>query len=157
GQVMHFGDDQHTDFAAPRKLGIKAVLLCDARLGMTEKFILRERGVEPLRASRVAGAIRAFRASARQKDGDNFHELVASFLGPFLVGFVSWVLYQAQRDGVERLYFLSRDCQLAHKIAQILSPRITPMDCRYLYHSRQAIYMTLAQGVDEREMWWMRR
>jgi predicted HAD superfamily hydrolase len=155
-QLVHFGDDPLCDFAVPRRIGIRASVLESARLGKTEAAILKTPGAEPLFASRVAGAIRAFRASAAEAN-EPYHELVTSFLGPVLLGFVSWVLSQAKQDGVKRLYFLSRDCQLAFKIAQILSTDDAGIECRYLYHSRQALYATASRSIDQKEMWWMRR
>lgn len=155
-QLVHIGDDPLCDFAVPRRLGIGASVFSAAKLGKTEAAILKNPAVEPLVASRVAGAIRAFRASAAEAN-EPYHELVASFLGPVLLGFVAWVLFQAKKDGIKRLYFLSRDCQLAFKIAQILSTDDAGIECRYLYHSRQALYATGSQSIDEKEMWWMRR
>jgi predicted HAD superfamily hydrolase len=155
-QMVHFGDDPLGDFKMPRKLGIRAIILSQGRLGRTATAVLRQRGVEPLVASRVAGGIRAFRASGDSAN-DPYHELVASFLGPVLLGFVSWVLFQARKDGIKRLYFLSRDCQLAFKVAQTLSTKIAGVECRYLYHSRQALQATTAQSIDQEQMWWMRR
>ena len=156
-QVAHFGDNKMTDFAAPRRLGINATILPYANLGKTEELLLQTPGRKYLSASRVAGAVRSFRVKRAATENQAYHELAASFLGPFLLGFVSWVLFQAQRDGLKRLYFVSRDCQLAHKTAQIIAPTIGDIDCRYLYHSRQALCLPLTGDITSQELYWVRR
>lgn len=61
-------------------------------------------------------------------------------LGPSLHAYVLWILSSAIRDGVERLYFLSRDGFLPYRIAQAVCERLhLNIDCRYFYCSRAAL------------------
>lgn len=60
-------------------------------------------------------------------------------LAPALGGFTQWVLGRALGQGVERLYFLSRDGWYGYQLSKVLCRAWNlPLDCRYLYGSRYA-------------------
>ncbi len=64
----------------------------------------------------------------------------ALVLAPALHAYVMWLLSSALRDGVERLYFLSRDGFLPCRIARTLCRELKlPIECRYFYCSRAAL------------------
>lgn len=66
-------------------------------------------------------------------------ELSARKLFPTLGAFTQWTLGKAMEEGIPRLYFLARDgwfpCRLARRLAAAWD---LPVECRYLYGSRQA-------------------
>lgn len=69
-------------------------------------------------------------------------DVSAGVAGPALTAWVLWLMRQAQRDGVRRLYFLSRDGQILLDIARRLERTLkTGLDLRYLYGSRRAFYL----------------
>jgi FMN phosphatase YigB (HAD superfamily) len=153
--VWHTGDNPHSDYLVPRRLGIRAHLFQGCEFSVAELNLLPA-GSEPHTASRIAGGMRAFRLE-REGGDDNINELVSQFVGPFALGFASWVLRRAQEDGVKRLYFAARDCQLIWRVAQELSPRFGGLECRYLEVSRQALFLPSAAGLAPQEMPWMDR
>ena len=54
-------------------------------------------------------------------------------LAPALGGFTQWVLGRALGQGVERLYFLSRDGWYGYQLSKVLCRAWNlPLDCRYL-------------------------
>lgn len=57
-----------------------------------------------------------------------------------LISYVAWVIRQAEKTGIKRLYFLSRDGyilkEIAHRFCKAANKDI---DCRYLYVSRIAV------------------
>lgn len=64
------------------------------------------------------------------------HQKLAFVLG----NYVKWVLFKAQKHGIERLYFLSRDGYLLWKMGQILCRRFKiAIECRYLCCSRYSL------------------
>lgn len=64
-------------------------------------------------------------------------DVAAGVAAPTLVGFVVWALQEADRRGVQRLRFLSRDGQIMHRIAMQLAPRLGYcFDMEYVYSSR---------------------
>jgi hypothetical protein len=55
-----------------------------------------------------------------------------------LVGYALWVIAQARRHGVRRIYFVSRDGELMMRAAAPILDRLAPeLELRYLYGSRQ--------------------
>lgn len=56
---------------------------------------------------------------------------------PVLISYVIYILKDAQRRGIQRLYFLSRDGYIMYKIAEVICNKYKiKIDCRYLYVSR---------------------
>lgn len=65
-----------------------------------------------------------------------------SHVGPVMFLYTEWVLREAERRGLKRLYFLARDGYLLCEIAKkIVSFRKLGIECKYLYCSRQALRM----------------
>jgi predicted HAD superfamily hydrolase len=154
--VIHTGDNHRSDFTIPSQLGIQARLFDAVRMTQTELGVSQTEG-DPQPATKIAGAMRAFRLGGKPEDNDPVHELASQFVGPFVMGFAIWVLQRAQENGVKRLYFLSRDGQLLCKVARALSPQFGGIDCQYLYVSRQSLSLPSADAISPEGMPWMRR
>jgi predicted HAD superfamily hydrolase len=154
--LYHQGDHARSDVAIPRALGIKCrhIPFCATP---QEVRLIEPDGGDYLLRSRLAGAMRVHRLQQEPDAPDPAIGSIAGVLGPFLLGYVSWVLAQARRDGVRRLYFLARDCQLASHVAQEISGQFGQIDCRYLYVSRQALLLPSVESISPEGMSWLRR
>jgi len=155
-QMVHIGDHAVSDVAVPRQMGIHATLFEPTRFRRAEQRIL-DASPAPRLASKTAGAMRAYRVKPSHFGDTIGRDLASQFLGPFFLALGSWILGTAQRAGVQRLYFLSRDCQLLWKVCRALAPRFGAIDCRYLYASRQSLHLPSARAICPEEMPWMRR
>ena len=63
---------------------------------------------------------------------------------------------QARQRGLRRLYFVARDGQILHQIAaRIAARRSLPVECRYLYGSRQAWHLPSVDRVDDAMLEWL--
>ena len=61
-------------------------------------------------------------------------------LAPAMYSFVMWTLQKAEKDKVERLYFLARDGYLMYKVARLITnSKNLPFECCYLYCSRYSL------------------
>jgi len=84
-------------------------------------------------------------------------DVATGVAGPVLCSYVLWVLREAVQNGLERLYFISRDGEILLKIAQILLPAFWPgwkIELRYLLGSRQAWHLpSLAVAGQEPNDW----
>ena len=61
-------------------------------------------------------------------------------VGPVMLPFTVWIIEQAERKGIKKIYFLARDGYLLFEIARrICAYRKNGIECRYLYCSRQAL------------------
>lgn len=149
GEVLHQGDNPHSDVESPRRAGLSS-----ARLGTAESSRWEEApegsGVVGIREfGGLAALSRLARAECSSPD-DYWTCLGSGMLGPMLAGFARWTLDQAREDGVETLWFLSRDGWLFHQAAQSLA---RPGDPRlvYLGINRRQLQLALGQapGIDE--------
>lgn len=85
------------------------------------------------------------RASIRRETCTDREEEIAAgitnyVLAPALNSFVLWVLQNAQKRGIRRLYFLARDGYFMYCCANFLCNKLNiSIDCRYLYCSRYSL------------------
>ena len=76
--------------------------------------------------------------------------MAEKFSGPIVFQYVWWVLSQAQKRGLHRLYFLARDGYLLREIAQRFCKKFDlSIECRYLYCSRASLRMPLYHLIGE--------
>ncbi len=74
-------------------------------------------------------------------------------ISPTLHGYVLWVLRQALKQGVGRLYFLARDGYLMYRAAgRICRALQVPIECRYLYCSRYSVRIPMFHMEPEQAM-----
>ncbi len=131
----HIGDNPHADELIPRAQGISAELWRDAALNRYE-VRARGEGETELWRSLLAGAMR--RARLANPESEPARRVIwdtgCDVVGPVLFGFVHWCLAQAAERGLHRLYFVARDGQLLHRIAERLAPALGfDVECRYLH------------------------
>jgi FMN phosphatase YigB (HAD superfamily) len=159
-ELHHHGDHPQSDVAIPRKLGIHAHLIRSAELNLPERNLAKS--LPPTSdawASRLVGEMRAFRANSGSTDlSAAITSLTAGLIGPVLAAMAVWVLRKAERDGVQRLYFFSRDGYALHRVASEMADHLRlPIQCRYLQVSRQALLLPSTSVISPDGMPWLRR
>ena len=71
-------------------------------------------------------------------------DTTAYVTGPVLVSYVLWLLQDAMKNGIRRLYFLARDGYILHSIAKTLCKSYQlDIECRYFYCSRYSLRKVL--------------
>jgi hypothetical protein len=119
---------------------------------------MSEQGAPVLSRSRLAGAMKLARLENPETDGHHrtLWEFSCDVIGPLLFGLVHWCLEQAETHGIKRLYFVSRDGQILHRIAdKIAQAWGYDIECRYLYGSRQAWHPAAVGRLDESDLEWI--
>jgi hypothetical protein len=82
--------------------------------------------------------------------------LASDVAGPLLFGFVHWCLEEAERSGIQRLYFVSRDGQVLQQLALILIEKWNyKVESRYLYGSRQAWHPASIGSLNQTDLEWI--
>ncbi|OKH40345.1 hypothetical protein NIES2101_35055 [Calothrix sp. HK-06] len=157
-ELLHIGDNLNSDVKKPKKQGVKVEPFTQTHLNRYEQLLVDEQSL-PLRfRSLLAGMSRLTRLQSEQTD---FHKQViwdttSSVIAPILFGFVYSCLQSAQKKEIKRLYFVARDGQILHKIAQVICQNWNyDIDCRYLYGSRQAWNAPALQEIGETELTWI--
>jgi FMN phosphatase YigB (HAD superfamily) len=157
-QLHHIGDNLHSDVAVPRKLGIQAQAFRQTHLNRYEQLIADNEQL-PLRfRSLLAGSSRLCRLHCPETDlhRKTIWNTAANVIAPIFFGFVHWVLVEAQRQGIQRLYFVARDGHILYKIAQVICRKWGyDIDCRYFYGSRQAFHFPSIREIGETEFTWI--
>ena len=76
--------------------------------------------------------------------------LSANVVAMVYIPFALWVLEKAKKQGVKRLYFLSRDCYIIMKAAAVFA-KDYDVDIKYLFVSRRCLYLPYIAGGTEIE------
>ena len=158
--VSHRGDNAISDYKVPRRLGMSAEHYRAPRPTYAESSMHRSPHVENVKLrALLAGAMRTARLASPFAERTRPHavwETATNTVGPLVVGFVLWVLAQAQERGLKRVYFVARDGQIAWKVARHLCMQWNiAIECRYLHGSRQAWHFPATTRLDEHAWSWI--
>ncbi len=155
-QLWHCGDNPHSDVLMPRRLGIKTTFFRQSQLNRYERLAMHPSGYCDSRlTSRLAGISRATRLALPPDDLAAYLSPIAGVIAPLLTAFVAWLLRDAQQRGISRLYFVSRDGQILHKIASQFARQWNVPECRYLYGSRQAWFLSSVTACNRQNLDWL--
>lgn len=141
-QLHHFGDNKRTDYLVPGLLGVHCDHLHNTRLNRYEKYT-PDREADTLTISRINGISRLQRVDTINRDAmsNGISRLAGDVIGPLLTAYMAWVVRDALKRDVRRLYFVARDGQVLFRIATAMSGFMDVPECRYLYGSRHAWFL----------------
>ncbi len=156
-QLHHYGDNLYTDVIVPRKIGIQSSHFKDSQLNHYERRIIIQSCALPHIKSQMAGVSRAVRLMCAEETSAfrDLSSLAANIIAPLLTSYVAWVIQDAKKNGIEKLYFVSRDGQILWKIAQKLAQYMPTPECCYLYGSRQAWFLPSISSVSRESLDWL--
>ncbi len=152
----HLGDNRKGDVLHPRKMGMEVEYFREAELNRYEKSFVVQDSLDGLL---IAGLSRATRLSSPPVDDNelifrSIDDLFSSVIAPLLIAFVEHVIEDSERQGIDQLYFLARDGQLLHRIAEaLISARNLPLQAHYIYGSRHALHLPGLTSLDLAESW----
>lgn len=134
GKWVHVGDNQNADDKQPASLGIEVCRF--------EKILEQdgyEKGLnsfEPTYDSRlVSGLFTQFRYSHESQ----MDVYAYSYVSTYFVPYVNWAIKHALQQGIECLYFISRDGHTLKTVADaIIDVKGYEIRTRYIYGSRRA-------------------
>ncbi|MEZ3435940.1 MAG: hypothetical protein K1W34_15235 [Lachnospiraceae bacterium] len=136
----HIGDNIYQDMEVPYGLGIKVELCQKAELSGLEKTAL-EMFTEDSRMQHVIGSGLLAEREYHNREGilsDAYH-IGCRYAAPVLYSYVEWMIDQAVKKGITRLYFIARDGYLLKRIADIiLEVKGLDIQTSYVYSSRKA-------------------
>ena len=151
--LTHCGDGVESDFLGARKVGVRTELFTGTQLNRFERAMLTVPSRSPWVTSQLAGISRVTRLSVSEDAIATYWpgvlRLPRASLRRCSSASCRGCCKMPKRSGLERLYFVARDGQVLHKIAQALEPEL---EVRYLYGSRQAWYIPAAFTVSREEL-----
>ena len=135
---VHYGDNLRSDVRMARRKGIRAVHI-NTSYNEAEKA-----------CSQVSPSLAALSRRYRlQHEEDEFAGFAADFVVPAYLPYAIYVLREARRMGIKKLYFLSRDSYILLKAAQALSKETEGLELHYLFVSRRSLLLPYLCGEDE--------
>lgn len=157
-RLFHIGDNEESDFRMALSAGWKAAVFRP-----TEPNRYETPEAEPQsNSARLAQSLfhglrrklRLLNSEETVKDRVIF-ETTIDVAGPLIIAYTAWCLRQAVERGIDRLYFLSRDGEILHQIAERLNEGSEhPVELRYLYVSRQSLLLpALSESLEEELAW----
>ncbi len=157
---IHVGDNLHADVKMPTRHGISSRWFPEPRLNLREQELRGRDRFVPGWRSRTAAACRVTRLTGSPGLGAEKRSIWTSssdVAGPLVFAYVWWCLAKAMEMGLRRLYFVARDGQILHRVAQVLVREWNlPIRPLYLYGSRQAWHLAgLTSLADEGLEGWL--
>jgi len=151
--ILHLGDHEHSDLRVPQAKGIQA-RLADTAMNRYEFAWSNNAHAHPgpYDIYLMSGMARSVRLS-RQPDVHD--SIITGAIAALFVPFVHWILSDAQRRGIRRLYFLARDGYMLFEIAKILGNQYPGIGLHYLHGSRRAFYLSGIRDASREEMQWI--
>lgn len=135
---IHYGDNKRSDIKMARRKGICAVHI-NTSYNDVENACVQ---VSPA----MAALSRRYRL---EQEKDEFAAFAADFVVPAYLPYAIYVLREARRMGIKKLYFLSRDSYILLKAAQALSKETEGLELHYLFVSRRSQLLPYLCGEDE--------
>lgn len=150
-QWIHYGDNERSDYRAPKSSGIKAYLVNDTDFTDEEK-----RWIDDARFYTHKHEIELWAGLCRLTRLQNERSFAATmavdFIASVYVPYVAYVLRTAKEKGIKTLYFLARDGHIFLEIAKAMKAESEGIECRYLKVSRRALYSCAFYEVNDFEL-----
>ena len=158
---IHFGDNYWSDYKQAKKNGVTAYRV-DSSFTPIEKKVssLAYNSRNQYKTKLLAGIMRYARLTSpshygeeigvRLEDLEGAVSLAADYIASLYIPYVAYVLNQAKKNNIKRLYFLSRDGYIMHEIAKALEPE--NIELKYLFVSRKSLlssYISSAENPKE--------
>ena len=146
----HYGDNLHSDVKMPRKLGIRSMAVCTDFTAVEQNMQLQP---SHLRNERMLSVLAGFSRAARLKvSNDSFATIAADYIAPAYIPYVCFILKEAVRKGIKRLYFLSRDSYILYRAAQQATAWGSGLELSYLFLSRKSLMLPYLAGKNGVQM-----
>lgn len=149
GDWHHYGDNVHSDVQVPKKLGIHSHLVSHKYTPYQQK--MREM---PSLYNQWGGVLAGIsRSIALQSERTAHNDFVLDIIAPLFVSFVYRVMEDAQKKGIQTLYFCARDAHPLYRIARKKQNLFHGISVEYLYISRTSLY----EGNEENKIGYFRQ
>ena len=163
-EILHIGDNYDSDINIAKKFGLRTFFYekCfdiafrhkDLKENLLDEFLQGDNTTEE---SVLAATFVNHYCSNRVERGDisdNFwYDFGYKYIGILFFGFGSWLIDQARKDEIEKLYFLSRDGFIMKKVYDLISQFVeNSPQSEYIYASRRALNIPSITNLDDEVM-----
>ena len=127
-KLLHIGDNLHSDYEVPKRLGIHCIPIKTEDIHVT--YLQKE--TDRL-ADNIAGKFINENILSKPVD----ERLGYECMGPLIYGFSAWLYTSLQKNNIRDVYFLARDGYILKKAFEIINEG--EIRTHYLYASRRAL------------------
>ncbi len=143
---LHIGDNPISDGLRPAQKGIRALVIRDARekhrKALIKRYVNYSHG-KPFWRGRAVQQLMLPLEAENQGGCSPLYTYGYNVLAPLLGAFIQGIAEQCLTNGLNRLYFFSREGWLLEKIWNVVAPVVFPLadlpQVSYLYVSRMAL------------------
>ena len=148
---LHVGDNPHGDIRMAEERGIQVFHLKSSFININENkklgsLIRQDKKTRNILESLIYGTIQC---ELFDKPLDKYSNIThvggiarnVGFvaLGPLLLGYLTWLMKDAKKEGIDKLYFLARDGKILYQMSEILFPESEGWPARdYVLSSRRS-------------------
>jgi predicted HAD superfamily hydrolase len=153
-EIFHIGDNKKSDVEQAKQKGISALhynKVFNSRYEFSaENDILLSKIIAASRVTRLYSPY-------TEKKSETIWNVTSGVSAPLVFFFVEWTIKTALKEGLKKLYFLSRDGQIMYKIAQQIIDRYYKgeIEVYYLYVSRQSLLFPAITTLDDETLDWI--
>lgn len=147
-ECTHIGDNLYQDIEIAYRLGMKVELSFRVQLTEFEKNLLKNHGNDSRLQLMIGAAVRTEwkKISGENKRGEvniektlEPYHIGCRYAAPVLYGYAEWIVGQAEKKNIKRLYSIARDGYLIKQIVdKILACKKINITTHYIYGSRKA-------------------
>lgn len=135
GRILHIGDNLKGDYLRAKEKGIRGCLIDGRKENLT---YWKKGGGTDFDYEKLY----CFLNNRRRVRDCDAAVIGYEILGPMLLGYCRWLREKIEKDGIEKIFFLSREGKILQEAFNILYPGYPVTQC-YLYVSRQALTVPL--------------
>ncbi|MGO3338675.1 HAD-IA family hydrolase [Psychrobacter sp.] len=148
---LHIGDNPHGDIKMAEERGINVFHIKSSFVTINENkklgaLIRQDKRTRNILESLIYGTIQSTlfdkpfdRYSNITHSGGSAKNVGFIALGPLLLGYLTWLMKDAKKEGIEKLYFLARDGKILYQMCEILFPESEGWPARdYILSSRRS-------------------
>lgn len=129
-EIIHMGDNIQSDYKSPKKIGIKAILICENNnLNYINKMDVKKEDVFGY------NSLKSFINNNINIEKSYFWKSGYEIFGPLLYGYTKWLDLQFKEKNYNSIFFLSRDGYIMKKAYEMISET----EVKYIYASRRAL------------------
>ena len=156
-EMLHIGDNEYSDYSVPKQYGIDAVLYdVISHSEYNHSFLKIESLLYNCKATEIY-ALRNLTANiySNKYSGEEqfWYQYGVMIFGPLCAGATEWVLDEAVKSGINRIFPLMREGQfLCRLLNEASKHREEHFDIRPLYISRKAVFLPSLTKPTEKDI-----
>ena len=146
--ILHIGDKYDVDFLKPQEYNIDSIHYLAPKDRAFPSYQMTKTIFDTYQAITMQYLYNGLQLTSVQKEKDYLYGFFVS--GIFVLGYVCWIHDFAQKNNLDKIFFLARDGYILEKVYKILFQDIP---CEYVLWSRYASLITVPGKDYNRFIW----